>query len=309
MDKTEEERIAILLDYCLRGYYFLTIQLIEQDKVFYSKKIFKSIAVLSNIIKSQNFKLLQYFFTNSLVDKLMLGKLSNEILAVKRKDMRQYLISKLNPYNNWFCYYTIISEVILKDDFNELKEIIANGQEFFVNHFDIAVTVVQMGNLNMLKLMLNDPMLKIDINDCNGKLLLDAINNEHIDIVDYLLTDKTLKENALIHIQNDQALVNACNVGSVKIVDYLTNQKNENYINFNSRNYEGLCVAVKLKHQLLLEHLILNEIIIIDEKIIEEISYLDGFDIVQQILEKKKDYFLLKNISNPLIKKKGKTKL
>ena len=309
MNNTEEDRINILLDYCLRGYYVLTINLIEEDKNFYGSKILKSIKVLSNVMKSKNFKLLQYFFDNALIDKSILGKMANEILAVDKKEVRHYLISKINIYNNWFCYYTIITDVILKNNFDDLKEIMLCREGFFVNHFEVVVTIVQKGNLNMLKLVLNDPDIKIDINDNNGKLLLCAIDNKHIDIVDYLLTDKTLKENSLIHLQNDQALINAFKVGSVEIVDYLTDKKNKDYINFNSRNYEGLCIAIKLKHQSLLEHLILNERIIIDEKIMEEISYLDGFEIVQQIIKRKEDYLLLKNINNPLIKKKEKTKL
>lgn len=87
---------------------------------------------------------------------------------------------------------------------------------------EILVAAVENNNIDMVDFLLTNKEIKNpDIHLHYDKALRYACTHEHIDIIKFLLTSEKLKEKANIHAKNDECLIWSFKSEKFKTVDYL----------------------------------------------------------------------------------------
>ena len=120
-------------------------------------------------------------------------------------------------------------EISIRQDHIDIVDYIINNynqyikESKFEDHFKDAY---ECKNNNILKLLLTKFNEKINKTD----ILIDLVENEEIEMIEYLLNNFTLDCN--------YTLITACNTSNSEMVDYLLTKKNIN-ININEQDFDG----------------------------------------------------------------------
>lgn len=113
------------------------------------------------------------------------------------------------------------------------------------------------GDIKLIKSLLEDKDLNVDINCFNGCFLHKAAKNGHLEIVKYLLTSTTLKENINIHSGNGEALKEACENGHLDIVKYLlTSLELKDHADIYANNNSAFRMACEKQQIEIIEYLL-----------------------------------------------------
>lgn len=135
----------------------------------------------------------------------------------------------------------------LSEEIIDWKEINKSTKELYLKmkKYDLEMLVFdacKSGDLNLIKNLLEDKDLNIDINCFDGSFLHAAAKSGHIKILQYLLTSETLKEHIDIHSAQGLALKNACENGHLEVVKYLLTSPE---LTEHARINEDNCLAFK----------------------------------------------------------------
>lgn len=85
----------------------------------------------------------------------------------------------------------------------------------------IVYEACEKGDINLVKQFLENEELNVDINCFQGCFLTKSIKHGHLELVKYLLTSKSLKENISIEVGEGEPLKEACEHAQLEIIKYL----------------------------------------------------------------------------------------
>lgn len=209
--------------------------------------------------------------------------IKNNLEKVKKDELNNALKNACEINDFEMVEYLLTSELL------KIKPDIEVGSA--LNHTNQPlISAATKGNLKILQFLLDNPRLKKKayVHAGNDEVILSAMKNNHVNLVDYLLNRKYLK--STIYYAAYTNLYQCAKTSANDVIVYLLENKNKFLIKSNITNFKeceyNLLFNIKEKDIELLKYVIIDYQLDITEKIKEKILK-GNFDYIQKIIEKR----------------------